>query len=165
MTSEEMTTGSVSATEGERKWAAERSRWWNSTGGGTNARSVPGVVSGKGIGAIKAGDGGAKFKLEWPELDEENWRYMKENRVNPMNGDRMPDPNAPKAADCAGDVTALRRRPTGSGAGIGAVVEGGQVAREVGQSWIGRHKVVTGLLLLFTWVLASRVFGPSEVSR
>src|SRR4051812_50186724 len=35
MTSEEMTTGSVSATEAQRKQLAFMSRWWNSTGGGT----------------------------------------------------------------------------------------------------------------------------------
>ena len=86
MTSEEMTTGSVSATEAERKVLAARTRWWNSTGGGSTKRTLAGESgeaqaqqgasggSGRtGFGAIKAGDGGQRFKEQWPEEDEENW--------------------------------------------------------------------------------------------
>ncbi|KFZ18203.1 hypothetical protein V502_04229 [Pseudogymnoascus sp. VKM F-4520 (FW-2644)] len=62
MTSEEMTTGSVAATEAERKWTTARTRWWNSTGGGSSTRLLPGMPVPKGNGAIKAGDGGAKFR-------------------------------------------------------------------------------------------------------
>src|SRR5437016_10556634 len=65
MTSEEMTTGSVSASPAERRYFAARSRWWNSTGGGSSENKKAGVIaSTKGIGAIKAGDGGVKFRAE-----------------------------------------------------------------------------------------------------
>ncbi len=165
MTSEEMTTGSVSATEGERKWAAARTRWWNSTGGGTSTRSVPGVsATTKGIGAIKAGDGGVKFRAEWPELDEENWKWMKENRIDPATGNVVPDPDAPHPNGCSPETAALRRRPTGSAAGLGAVVEGGQAARDVGQSWIRRHKLVVGAVALFSYVILARLLGEGGTS-
>ncbi|KAJ8110187.1 hypothetical protein ONZ43_g5939 [Nemania bipapillata] len=81
MTSEEMTTGSVSATSRERKIYAERSRWWNSTGGGSHAKNPAQK------GNVKLGDGGAKFRSEWSELDKENWNWMTENNINTTTGE------------------------------------------------------------------------------
>lgn len=158
MTSEEMTTGSVSASDAERKLFAARSRWWNSTGGGSHSKAVPGVTSTvKGIGNIKAGDGGRKFHAEWPELDEENWKWIKENRVDPATGQIMPDPNAPLTS-CSPETSAFRRRPVGSGAGLGAVVEGGQAARGVGQSWIRRNKMWFGVIMVLGYAVLVRIF-------
>ena len=165
MTSEEMTTGSVGATEGERKWAAARTRWWNSTGGGTSTRTVPGVsATTKGIGAVKAGDGGVKFRAEWPDLDEENWKWMKENRIDAATGNVVPDPDAPHPNGCSPETASLRRRPMGSAAGLGAVVEGGQAAREVRQSWIQRHKLMVGAVALFSYVILARLLGERSTS-
>lgn len=166
MTSEEMTTGSVSATEQERKWAAARTRWWNSTGGGTSARTIPGVSNpnGKGVGAVKAGDGGVKFRAEWPELDEENWKWMQDNRIDPATGHVVPEHGVNSAAPCSPEAAALRRRPGGSNAGLGAVVEGGQAARDVGQSWIRRNKVTIGALVIFGYVLLARLLGDGTAS-
>jgi ubiquitin-conjugating enzyme E2 J2 len=77
MTSEEMTTGSVGANEAERKWAAGRTRWWNST--------------------------------------------------------------------------------------RGAVVEGGQAAREAGQGWLRRNKLLVAGAVIFTYVLIARLLGEGGV--
>jgi ubiquitin-conjugating enzyme E2 J2 len=152
MTSEEMTTGSVGGTEAERKWAASRTRWWNSTGGG----SWKGDGSKVQKGNIKAGDGGAKFRSEWPDLDAENWRWMKENRIDPATGNVTADPSAP-AASC-GPVTGLRR-PSGSQAVVGAVVGGGRAVGEEGRSWIARNKLLVAGGLIFTYVLIARLLG------
>lgn len=154
MTSEEMTTGSIAGSDAERKYLAARTRWWNSTGGGSSTRLLPGMPVPKGNGAIKAGDGGAKFRAEWPELDKENWKWMEENRINPATGERMPDPNAPV---CSPAAVALGRRP--SAATIGAAVHGGQVAREVGQSWVRRNKLLVAGAVIFTYVLIARLLG------
>ncbi|KAJ9649796.1 Ubiquitin-conjugating enzyme E2 6 [Coniosporium tulheliwenetii] len=116
MTSEEMTTGSVRASDAERRLFAQRTRWWNSTGGGTSQRSIAGVSSSnsRGIGAIKAGDGGVKFKAEWPELDEENWKWMKEKRIDPVTGLVVPEADAAAGhGSCLPEAVALRRRPGG----------------------------------------------------
>jgi ubiquitin-conjugating enzyme E2 J2 len=167
MTSEEMTTGSVSATERERKWAAARTRWWNSTGGGTTTRQIPGISfssNNRGVGTIKAGDGGAKFKSEWPELDEENWKWMKENKIDPATGEAVPESGSTAPSICSPEAAALRRRPVSSAGPLGAVVEGGQVARDVSQSWVSRHKMVVGVLLIFGYVLLARVFGNGTSS-
>ena len=165
MTSDEMTTGSVHATEAERRWAASRTRWWNSTGGGTSNKAVPGVnASTKGIGAVKAGDGGVKFRAEWPEIDEGNWKYMKENRIDPVTGNAIPDPNAAASSACSPETAALRRRLGGSAAGLGAVVEGGQAARDAGQSWIRRNKFVVGGLLVIGYVLLARLLSDTTAS-
>ncbi|ODH20550.1 hypothetical protein ACO22_05848 [Paracoccidioides brasiliensis] len=171
MTSEEMTTGSVSASESERKILAARSRWWNSTGGGSHSKAVAGVSpSTRGIGSVKAGDGGLKFRTEWPELDAENWKWMADNRVDPATGQVMSDPsgggvgsgNGGSSATCTPEASALRRRGAGSTAGLGAVVEGGQAAREVGQSWIKRHKIWVGLLLVLGYALLIRLFDDGR---
>jgi len=162
MNSEEMTTGSVSASDAERRLFAARSRWWNSTGGGSLAKSVPGVTATvKGIGNVKAGDGGLKFRTEWPELDEENWKWMKENRVDAATGQIIPDPSS-TSITCSPEGAALRRRPMGSTAGLGAVVEGGQVARDVGQSWFRRHKMWVGLVMVLGYALFARLFDDGR---
>lgn len=159
MTSEEMTTGSVSASEGERRLLAARSRWWNSTGGGSHSGVSAGVTpSNKGINNIKAGDGGLKFRAEWQELDQENWNWIKVNRIDIATGQIMPDTSAAAANNCSPETSAFRRRPVGSGPRLGAVMEGGQVAREAGQSWVQRHKFLVILGLAFGYVLVSRMY-------
>ncbi|KAK5130830.1 ubiquitin-conjugating enzyme E2 [Cryomyces antarcticus] len=166
MTSEEMTTGSIKATDRDRRTLASRTRWWNSTGGGTTARTIAGVSSGsnsRGNGAIKAGDGGVKFKTEWPDLDEENWKWMKENRIDPATGNAVPEAGA---SACAPEAAALRRRPgrAGSAATLGAVVEGGQVARDAGQSWLRRNKWTIAAVALFSYVILARLLSEGTSS-
>ena len=161
MTSEEMTTGSVGGTEAERKFLARRSRWWNSTGGGSTPKTIPGVGAAaagssskhhvNGFGNVKAGDGGAKFKSEWAELDEENWKYMREHRIDPKTGAAAPDPNS---SSCSPGADALRRRPLGSN-GLAAA----QQAREVGQGWIWRHKIVIVVVVAFLYTAVARIMG------
>lgn len=163
MTSDEMTTGSVHCTEPERRWIAARSRWWNSTGGGSQSKAVSGVnASTRGIGAVKAGDGGVKFRSEWPELDSENWKWMRDNRIDSVTGNLIPDPDAAEgtssAASCSNEVAALRRGPGGSGV-VGAVMGGGQAARQVGQSWARRHKFMVGALVVIGYVLLARLMA------
>ena len=161
MTSEEMTTGSVSGTEAQRKAYANRSRWWNSTGGGTAVRDADGkITTQKGVGAIKAGDGGAKFRAEWSELDRENWVWMEKNNIDVKTGERMPDPDAPA---CAPAVAAIARRGSASGGGaIGEAVRGGRAAGEVGQSWAKRNKVLVAGGIIFVYVLIARLLGQGS---
>lgn len=162
MTSEEMTTGSVSASEAERRVLAARSRWWNSTGGGSHINATPGVTpTAKGINNVKAGDGGLKFRAEWPELDQENWKWMKDNRIDTNTGQIIPDPNA-AATKCSPETSALRRRPNGSAPGIGVVMEGGHVAREAGQSWARRNKIWIGIAIAFGYALLMRVVNDVQ---
>ncbi|KAI9933398.1 hypothetical protein AWENTII_002552 [Aspergillus wentii] len=162
MTSEEMTTGSVSASEAERRVLAARSRWWNSTGGGSHINATPGVTpTAKGINNVKAGDGGLKFRAEWPELDQENWKWMKDNRIDTNTGQIIPDPNA-AATKCSPETSALRRRPNGSAPGIGVVMEGGHVAREAGQSWALRNKIWIGIAIAFGYALLMRVVNDVQ---
>lgn len=163
MTSEEMTTGSVSATDHERRILAARTRWWNSTGGGSTVKTIAGLgasTNAKGVGNVKAGDGGAKFRAEWAELDDENWKFMKEKRVDTKTGALVPDPDDPKSASCSPSADALRRRPGGgSGVGVGAVVGGGQQAREAGQGWVGRHKTLLVIMLVLGYAVVARILG------
>jgi ubiquitin-conjugating enzyme E2 J2 len=162
MTSEEMTTGSVSASEAERRVLAARSRWWNSTGGGSHISATPGVTpTARGINNVKAGDGGFKFRSEWPELDQENWQWMRENRIDTNTGQLIPDPNS-SVTKCSPETSALRRRPNASAPGLGAVMEGGQVAREAGQSWARRNKIWIGLALIFGYALLTRLVNDVQ---
>ncbi len=158
MTSEEMTTGSIGASESERRWYAARSRWWNSTGGGSASKPTPGIhPTSKGVGNIKAGDGGAKFRFEWPELDTANWEWIKENRIDSATGRILPDATD-TILQCSPEAAALRRRLGGS-TGVGAVVQEGRAAREAGQSWLRRNKFWVAAGVVFTWVFLARVFA------
>ena len=155
MTSEEMTTGSLRATERERKLFAGQTRWWNSTCGGSTPKTIPGISgsNASGKGNVKAGDGGAKFKAQWPQLDEENWTWMKEHRIDPATGKHVPDP---KASSCAPGATAALRRHSG---GLGSVVEGGQNAREASQGWIWSQKLPIAFGVLIVWVVFARIMS------
>ncbi|KAF2687505.1 UBC-like protein [Lentithecium fluviatile CBS 122367] len=156
MTSEEMTTGSVRASEQERKLFAQRTRWWNSTGGGSKQTGAQSSNT-RGIGAIKAGDGGAKFRMEWPELDDENQKWMKEKRINPQTG--LPLPAQSSAPHCSPDMAGFRKRPTGSATAVNAVVQGGQVAREASQSWVMVNKWRILLGAIFSYIIVARILG------
>ncbi|KAF2745076.1 ubiquitin-conjugating enzyme E2 6 [Sporormia fimetaria CBS 119925] len=158
MTSEEMTTGSVRATEAERKVFAHRTRWWNSTGGGSK---VSADSSARGFGAIKSGDGGAKFRQEWPELDEENLKWLAERKIDLATGLPAPDPAPPQ---CLPEVAGLRRRP-GTSPGVGAaVMHGGQQARDVGGSWLSRNKWTVVLGAVFAYIMVARALGDGAMA-
>jgi len=154
MTSEEMTTGSLGASEADRKWYAARSRWWNSTGGGSSTNPVKGNnATVRGVGAVKAGDGGVKFRAEWPELDEANWKWMRENGVDAASGQILQSEEGGEKA-CSPEAMALRRGPGGSGIG-----EAGRAARQAGQGWLWRNKLLVGFLAMVGWVVLGRLFG------
>jgi ubiquitin-conjugating enzyme E2 J2 len=155
MTSEEMTTGSISATDAERKWATARTRWWNSTGGGSWTESGKGTQKGN----VKAGDGGAKFRSEWPELDRENWKWMKENRIDPATGIVVLDPAVTAGSSHACAPGMALRRPSGSQPIAGAVVEGGRAVGEEGRSWMRRNRLLVAGTVIFTYVLIARLLG------
>ncbi len=144
MTSEEMTTGSVSATPRERKMFAERSRWWNSTGGGSHAKNPAQK------GNVKAGDGGAKFRSEWPEVDKENWSWMTEKNINTVTGEHI---------------------RTSCGPALGAAGRGGQTQsvvdtvvqqRDAGTGWLSRNRLLVAGGVIFIYVLIARLLGEAE---
>lgn len=159
MTSEEMTTGSVRASEQERKLFAQRTRWWNSTGGGSKQTTTHSSNS-RGIGGIKAGDGGAKFRLEWPEVDEENLKWMKERRIDPATGLLRPAQSSSQP-HCSPEVAGLRRRP---GASATVVHDAAQIARDAGQGWLSRNKWKMVLGAMMMYILVARVLGDGAIS-
>lgn len=165
MTSEEMTTGSISASAAERRALAATTRWWNSTGGGSARRLLKSqqnavdVVAEKssstsrGFGAIKAGDGGVQFKEQFPDLDEENWKWLEEQQIDPRTGAHIVTQRSQQS--CAPDTAALRRR---AGASQG-VVEGARDARNAGQGWLSRNKWLIIGCSVFAYVLVARIMS------
>ncbi|KAK3375922.1 ubiquitin-conjugating enzyme/RWD-like protein [Lasiosphaeria ovina] len=151
MTSEEMTTGSVSATETERKYHAARSRWWNSTGGGSHLKA-----SNAGKGNVKAGDGGAKFKSEWPEADQENFQWMRENKIDTATGNKL-DNGGPSCGPQLGIAA-------GSGHQAHAVVDAVIQQRDAGQGWLFKNKLLLAGGLVFIYVLIARILGEASAS-
>ncbi|KAH6894494.1 ubiquitin-conjugating enzyme/RWD-like protein [Thelonectria olida] len=153
MTSEEMTTGSVSSTPSERQFHAIRSRWWNSTGNGSHGKSNVAMK-----GNVKAGDGGAKFRAEWPELDAENWEWIKTNKVNSLTGNQLDS----ETASCRPQ---LGIAAAGSGHQAQAVVDAVVQQREAGTGWIYRNKLLLTGGLIFLYVLIARlVSGDGHIS-
>ena len=208
MTSEEMTTGSISAGENERKALAARSRWWNSTGSGTctdrtyndldddsadwkpyiDAKGGQGKITGGPSNVIKTGDGGERFRLEFPEVDLENWRWMRARKVNVKTGIALlPEPLATDAVTAVskGSIThrqqqsqqpqqqqnhqpiqpqiegnAVRRRHGIAGSGPTASTATGTAGAVVkgGESWLRRHKLLCAMVLLCGYVLLARLY-------
>jgi len=150
MTSEEMTTGSISASESQRKQLAFMSRWWNSTGGG--------LPVGSSQGKIGAGDGGARFKNDWADIDRENWTWMINNQVDIKTGRISLPPPKQIAGDMqqpGGDVSSK------TGAVANSMIANNtrnlQIARN-GQSWIGRNKFYVITAIVVAWVAIGRMF-------
>lgn len=149
MTSNEITTGSLSASTQERKIYAARSRWWNSTGGGSSKNGTPANK-----GNVKAGDGGAKFREEWPDLDLENQEWMWKNGINHATGQCMDEdkenlcgPHLSKASSSSSHQTQ-------------AVVDAVVQQRNAGRGWVSRHKVfLAGCAVLFYIVVARMLSG------
>lgn len=150
MTSEEMTTGSVSASEAERKYLASRSKWWNSTGGGSHFKAGGPAQKGN----VKAGDGGAKFKAEWAEVDQENWKWFKEQKIDPVTGNRLDS-----AGTSCGPQLGIA---AGSGHQTHAVVDAVIQQREAGQGWLSRHKLILAGSVIFLYVLVARLLGETS---
>lgn len=159
MTSEEMTTGSVSATEAERKVFASRTRWWNSTGGGSTKRTLssqPAEPQARqsggrtGFGAIKAGDGGQRFREHWPEEDEENWKWMESEKIDPQTGRSLVLQQQIQIQEAA--AAAARPEATTTRA----------VANAPPQSWLSKNKWYIVAAALFAYVLAARALGDQK---
>jgi ubiquitin-conjugating enzyme E2 J2 len=151
MTSEEMTTGSVSASEAERRYHAARSRWWNSTGGGSHLKTD----NGSGKNNIKAGDGGAKFKSEWPEVDQENWKWMRENKIDPATGNKIVENGGPS---CGPQLNIA----AGSGHQAHAVVDAVIQQRDAGQGWLFQNKLLLAGGIIFIYVLIARLLAEGS---
>lgn len=145
MTSEEMTTGSVSSTAAERKMLAARTRWWNSTGGGSQTKAAN-------KGNVKAGDGGAKFRAEWPEVDKENWAWMGENKIDSLTGRRKEENCGPQLGIAAAS----------SGAGPQAVVDAVVQRRDAGRGWVSRHRLWILVGAVLTYTALARYLGSGE---
>lgn len=144
MTSTEITTGSISASTEERKMLAARSRWWNSTGGGSHdsARVAP-------KGNIKSGDGGKKFRAEHPDEDAENWKWIRENNVDVATGQRPVSSCGPQLVGGIG----------GSGNQAQAVVDAVVQQREAGRGWMSKNKLLIVGGVIFLYVLIARLLG------
>ncbi|CRK22558.1 hypothetical protein BN1708_013438 [Verticillium longisporum] len=159
MTSEEMTTGSVSSTAAERRALAARSRWWNSTGGGSHARANP-----AGKGNVKAGDAGAKFRAEWPEVDAKNWDMMREQKVDMATGHV---PAAAGGSSCRPPQLGIGAHGSGGGGANSAhqgraVVDAVVQQRDAGTGWLHRNKLLVAGAVVFLYVLLARVLGNGE---
>lgn len=150
MTSDEMTTGSVSTTAAEKKFHAARSRWWNSTGGGSHAKNPANK------GNVKLGDGGAKFRAEWPQVDLENWEWMKKHRVDAVSGNRIGGDNGVSCGPQLGIAGT-------SGHQTQAVVDAVVQQRDAGRGWIHRNKLVVAGAAIFIYVLIARIMSNEGI--
>ncbi|KAM0719298.1 hypothetical protein Q7P37_005203 [Cladosporium fusiforme] len=167
MTSEEMTTGSVKATEEERKLFASRTRWWNSTGGGSTKRTLEGQpsvearaqmsVNRTGFGAIKAGDGGQRFQEQWPEIDEENWKWMEAERIDPQTSQSIA--MHPKLSQAEVEAASKRAEELVAYNNNNGRAE---TADAAGQSWLAKNKWYIVGAVLFAYVLAARAMGDQK---
>lgn len=166
MASDEMTTGSISATVAERRHFASRTRWWNSTGGGSTNRTLANATGNDASASkggfltntfrTKAGDGGALFREQWPELDAENWEWMVENNIDPQTG------KTAISQQCSPEIAAVGRS-SGSGQGLAGVEQAARgVARDTDAGWIGRNKWRIAFGGLVFYVLLNRLLGETS---
>ncbi|KAI5782624.1 ubiquitin-conjugating enzyme E2 6 [Geopyxis carbonaria] len=159
MNSDEMTTGSISASPAERKALAARSRWWNSTGGGSAVRHDNGQIVHAGTvhpgRKIGLGDAGKRFRDEWPEVDEENWKGLLSAGVDSLTGNIR----APIAFDTpAGSVaeTVVRRKTATVPPSASSSAHQAGVVVKRGEGWLRRHRVWVGVAVFVGYVFLAR---------
>jgi ubiquitin-conjugating enzyme E2 J2 len=147
---------------------AARTRWWNSTGGGSTKRTLAGEAgeaqattqqgggsaSGRtGFGAIKAGDGGQRFKEQWPEEDEENWKWMEKEKIDPQTGRSLVLQQQVQAQEA---VAAAAKPAEAATNGRRATVDAAP------QSWLSKNKWYIVAAAVFAYVLAARALGDQK---
>ena len=130
---------------------------------------------------MKTGDGGERFRQEFPEVDVGNWRWMWERRVNLQTGIALsPEGSSGVHVNTGGasqppsvqqqreqqqnqgqGAAGVRRRQvvaTAAGAGAsGAAGTAGAVVNR-GESWLRRHKFLCAVVLLCGYVLLARLY-------
>ncbi|KKA29784.1 hypothetical protein TD95_005300 [Thielaviopsis punctulata] len=167
MTGDETTTGSLASTDLQKRQFAARTRWWNSTGGGS--QDSPALK-----GNIKAGDGGAKFREQWPELHAQNLKWMEENNIDPLTGN-VKSTGGAEASDPSGSSLSSCRPPLGIAGSAGnatangsgranqaqVVVDAVVQRRGAGQSWASQNKALIFGCFLFVYVLIARLLNAS----
>ncbi len=119
---------------------------------------------GIGAGAIRSGDGGARFQSEWPELHQQNLKWMTDHRIDMDTGDvipkSLPAPASSSTSCAPAETAALRRlaaQPLSNAAGNAANQAAGLDAD--GRSWIRRNKYLVGAMVIFSYVLVVRVLN------
>lgn len=150
MTSDEMTTGSISMSSAERRYLASRTRWWNSTGGGSNTKANPALK-----GNVKAGDGGAKFREEWPELDAENQAWMKKHNIDSASGNRIGGDNGSSCGPQLGIAGS-------SGHQAQAMVDAVVHQRDAGRGWIFHNKLLLAGAVIFVYAIINRILSEGS---
>lgn len=106
-------------------------------------------------GNVKAGDGGAKFRAEWPEVDVENWEWMTTNKVDTVTGNRLDDDNNGSCRPQLG-ITG------NSGHQAQAVVDVVNQQRDASTGWIYRNKLLLAGATIFFYVLVARLVSGDE---
>jgi len=151
MTSEEETAGSINASESVRKMLAQRSRIWNSTGGGIVVRRPDGTIVPAGTEVsperLGFGDAGTRFRSEWPEVDVENWKWCDSNKIN------FKRRGIPVAADTGEQAVARKRAdPT-----VGTLASGRPgLAAARGEEWLRRYPLAVGLMAVVCFMLLAK---------
>lgn len=105
-----------------------------------------------GFGAIKAGDGGKRFREEWLEVDEENWKWMAEEGIDPQTGKRGVSAGAEEKVE---GLEAEQNGQKKSGLGARAV-------QQVEQSWFARNKMYIVGGVIFAYIAAARLMKENQ---
>ncbi|KAL5606458.1 hypothetical protein BROUX41_002869 [Berkeleyomyces rouxiae] len=162
MTGDENTTGSVTSTNLQKRQYADRTRWWNSTGGGSVANAAA-------KGNVKAGDGGAKFREQWPELHKENLKWMEENNIDPLTGNSTTSNAAsgPSGSStfCAPPLSITGATGSGNGSGRAnqaqAVVDAVVQQRDSRTGWASNNRLLLFGTFVFFYVLLARLLNST----
>ena len=105
-------------------------------------------------GAIKAGDGGARFRTEWPEVDEENHKWMSRNNIDLSTGNAVVVVN--------NTTTTTPPSSSSSSSSTNHELNNLLLAKNTSRSWIRRNKFLIGAILVFGYVLVVRVIGDTD---
>jgi len=88
---------------------------------------------------------------------------MKDNKIDSMTGNAVVEAGSQASPSPCVPGMGLRR-PSGSQAIAGAVVQGGRAVGQEGQSWLRRNKLLIAGAVIFTYVLIARLLGDGTTS-
>ncbi len=113
-------------------------------------------MSSSGNGLMGSGDGGSRFRADWPDLDKENWEWMQRNNINPKTGKIIPPRSLEADGEGSGSGMDSKRTDEKAAAAIPAVA---LVKGE--SSWLGRNKVLVITFVVVFYAAIGRIFFSS----
>lgn len=101
------------------------------------------------------------FRTEWPDLDAENWMWMKDGRVDQHTGLIAVEHRNVQDVSNTAEASKLRLMAPKNSQEVGTVNEGNDDAQQTGSGWFRNQKLLWGALIILGYALITRILDEA----